>query len=175
MMSWRQGTKDIIGVAGLVIFSLALGLMVNHFRTKPLALVYRSPEQRLQAELTELVSGPPLQSFPVSTIDLGQFRQIVHDKSELILDARDALYYQQGHVPGALSLSRDNFGRDYLRLRSMLEKDKNRPIVVYCSGGACHDSKMVAQALLSLGFTNVRIFPGGWEQWSAAGLLAKRG
>jgi rhodanese-related sulfurtransferase len=175
MTSSRQGTRDLAGVVGLVIFSLVAGLVLNHFRAKPLALAYKSPEQRLQAELAELVSGPPLDSFPVSTISLDEFRQIVQSKSELILDARDSLYYRQGHVPGSLNLSRDNFGHDYLRLRSMLEKDKKNPIVVYCSGGTCHDSKMVAQALLGLGFTNVRIFPGGWEQWSAAGLPAQRG
>lgn len=175
MKSWRQGTRDIAGVVGLVIFSLAAGLILNHFRAEPLALAYKSPEQRLQAELAELVSGPPLQSFPVSTIGLDEFRRIVQAKSELILDARASIYYQQGHVPGALNLSRADFGKDYLRLRSMLEKEKSRPIVVYCSGGTCHDSKMVAQALLSLGFTNVRIFPGGWEQWSADGLPAQRG
>lgn len=175
MTSWRQGTRDVAGVVGLVIFSLVAGLILNHFRAEPLALAYKSPEQRLQAELAALVSGPPLQSFPVSTIDLAEFRRIADSKSDLILDARAALYYQQGHVPGALNLSRDDFGKDYLRLRSILEKDKGRPIVVYCSGGSCHDSKMVAQALLSLGFTSVRIFPGGWEQWSAAGLPAQRG
>ena len=175
MTNSRQRTRDLAGVVGLMIFSLVAGLVLNHFRAKPLALAYKSPEQRLQVELVQLVSGPPLSSFPVSTISLDQFRQIVHTKSELILDARDSLYYRQGHVPGALNLSRDNFGRDYLHLRSMLEKDKKRPIIVYCSGGTCHDSKMVAQALLSLGFTNVRIFPGGWEQWAADGLPAQKG
>jgi rhodanese-related sulfurtransferase len=174
-MSLSQGAKDVTGVVALAIFSLAAGVVVNHFRARPLALVYRSPEQRLQAELAELVAGPPLQSFPVGTIGLDEFRRMVGTKSDVTLDARASVYYQQGHVPGALNLSREDFGRDYLRLRAILEKDKERPIVVYCSGGTCHDSKMVAQALTSLGFTNVRIFPGGWEAWSSAGLPAQQG
>ena len=91
MTSWRQGTRDAAGVVGLVIFSLVAGLSLNHFRAEPLALAYKSPEQRLQAELAALVSGPPLQSFPVSTIDLADFRRIADSKSDLILDARAAL------------------------------------------------------------------------------------
>ncbi len=155
--------------------SILTGLVLNHFSSSPLALAYRSPEQRLQTELAELVAGPPLQSFPVATIGLDEFRRMAEAKTAVIFDARASVYYRQGHVPGALNLSREDFGQDYLRLRAALEKDKNSPIVVYCSGGTCHDSKMVAQALTSLGFTRVRIFPGGWEAWSAAGLPAQRG
>ncbi len=175
VMSLSPGTKDAICVVAIAIFSLAAGLVLNHLRARPLALVYQSPEQRLQAELAELVAGPPLESFPVGTIGLDEFRRIAESHDAVVLDARASVYYQQGHVPGALNLSREDFGRDYLRLRATLEKDKEHPIIVYCSGGSCHDSKMVAQALTSLGFTNVRIFPGGWEMWSAAGLPAQRG
>ena len=48
-------------------------------------------------------------------------------------------------------------------------------IIVYCSGGDCHDSRLVANALLSLGFSNVSVFTGGWDAWSAAGLPASTG
>lgn len=175
MMSLKPQTQDLVGVVALVILSVTAGLGLNHFSARPLALAYRSPEQRLQAELAQLVAGPPLQSFPVGTIGLDEFRRMAEAKTAVILDARASAYYQQGHVPGALNLSREDFGKDYLRLREALEKHKDSAIVVYCSGGTCHDSKMVAQALTSLGFTRVRIFPGGWEAWSAAGLAAQRG
>jgi rhodanese-related sulfurtransferase len=162
--------RDLAGVAGLAALSVIVGFTINHFSSQPLSMVYQSPQERLQAQLAELVAAPPFESFPVDTIGLNQFRRIVEDKSALIFDARSSLYFGQGHVPGAMNLSRDHFARDYLRFRSTLEKEKDRPIVVYCSGGACHDSKMVAQALVSLGFDHVRIFAGGWDVWTAAGL-----
>jgi rhodanese-related sulfurtransferase len=174
-MAFKPRAQDLIVVTVLAILSCAAGLVVNHFSARPLALAYRSPAQRLQAELTELVAGPPMQSFPVATVGLDEFRQIVDSRSALILDARAPLYYRQGHVPGALNLSREDFGAEYLRLRGMLDRDKDRPIIVYCSGGSCHDSKMVAEALTTLGYTRVRIFPGGWEAWSSAGMPAQRG
>ncbi len=80
-----------------------------------------------------------------------------------------------GHVPGALNLARDDFAHDYQVLAKKLETYRDQPVVVYCSGGECHDSKLVASALLSLGFTNVKVFTGGWEEWSQANLPAVKG
>jgi rhodanese-related sulfurtransferase len=99
-----------------------------------------------------------------------EFRSAVESKSELILDARPSAYFLRGHVPGASNLARDNFAQDYRRLSGVLKGADDKPIIVYCSGGACHDSRLVASALLSLGFTNVKLFTGGWEAWSATGL-----
>jgi hypothetical protein len=76
---------------------------------------------------------------------------VVASKSALIIHACSFAFYRQGHVPGALNLSRDHFGLDYVRLQPILKEAKDHPIVVYCSGGACHDSKMVPPALTSLG------------------------
>ena len=162
--------KDFAGVVGLAILSLIIGVAVNRFSAHPLPLVHQSPSERLQGELTRLVAAPPFESFPVETIGLDEFRPVVEQRDDLIIDARSSHYYQLGHVPGAINLARDNFARDYIRLRPSLDKSKDSPIVVYCSGGDCHDSKMVAQALTSLGFSQVRVFTGGWDAWTAAGL-----
>ncbi len=166
--------KDLVAVVGLAILSLAAGVIINRFSAHPIPLVHQSPSQRLQGELTRLVAAPAFESFPVDTVGLEEFRSAVEHKHDLVLDARSSSYYQRGHVPGAINLSRDDFAHDYLRLRASLEKAKDRPIVVYCSGGDCHDSKMVAQALTSLGFSQVRVFTGGWDAWTAAGLPSER-
>ena len=47
--------------------------------------------------------------------------------------------------------------------------------MVYCAGGDCHDSRLVANALLTLGFSEVSVFTGGWEAWLAARLPATVG
>jgi rhodanese-related sulfurtransferase len=169
-MSSTQLGKDFLGVIGLGIIAALCGLAVNRFGAHPIPLIYQSPDQQLQAELAQLVAAPPFDSFPVDTINLEQFRAAVDDKSVLILDARAATYFNRGHVPRAMNLSRQNFAQDYMRMRPMLDAAKDKSIVVYCSGGACHDSKMVAQALTALGFSQVRIYPGGWDGWTAASL-----
>lgn len=169
-MSVKNLIRDLAGVIGLATLSLVAGVTINHFRASPLPLAYRTPEQRLSAELTTLVQAPPFQLSQIDTLSLDQFRHDVDDKNTLILDARAAPFYAQGHVPGALNLSRDDFAADYRRLKATLDASRDKQIVVYCSGGDCHDSRMVASALLSLGFSKVQVFTDGWTGWTQAGL-----
>jgi rhodanese-related sulfurtransferase len=42
--------------------------------------------------------------------------------------------------------------------------------VVYCANPACPHAAATARALTDLGYTNVRDFAGGKEEWQAAGL-----
>lgn len=164
--------RDLAAVIALVLLSLALGIVWNRIRGPVIPLAYRTPAERLDAQLTELIKAPPFHVTDLQTIGLGEFRTLVEEKKAVILDARAAPFYDQGHVPGALNLARDDFARDYRKLAPRLRPDRDRLIVVYCSGGECHDSKLVASALLSLGFSDVKVFTGGWEQWSQAGLPA---
>ncbi len=170
-----QILRDLIGVALLAIASLGAGLAINHFSSAPLPVVYQTPEQRFDAELTTLVAAPPFAIAPAPTVGLDQFRTAIDGKSTLILDARPSAFFEVGHVPGAMNLARDKFAVDYRRLGTVLQNAHDKPIIVYCSGGDCHDSRLVANALLTLGFGNVSVFTGGWEAWSGAGLPTNTG
>ncbi len=163
----RQTLSDLGMVVVLVMVSAAAGFTINHFSSHPLPIVYQTPEQRFDQELTTLVTAAPFAIAPAATVSLAAFRTAVENKSALILDARPAVFFERGHVPGALNLSRDDFANDYRRLAPTLKTAQTRPIIVYCSGGECHDSRLVANALLSLGFNDVSVYAGGWEEWSA--------
>jgi len=162
--------RDLGWVLVMAISSAILGLAINRVSSKPLPLGYQDPQQRLDAELTALIASPPLKPDPAQTITLAEFRSAVESGSALIIDARSSVFFQQGHVPGALNLARDNFAADYHRLSPKLKGMEDKPTLVYCAGGYCHDSRMVAGALMTLGFSEVRVFTGGWEEWSAAKL-----
>ncbi len=170
-----QLIRDLAMVAIIAVISLAAGLVIDRFAKNPLPIIYKTPEQRFDAELTNLVATPPFKIAPAATIGLPEFRAALAGKHTLILDARPSLIYAQGHVPGALNLSRQDFARDYRRLAPTLKPATEKPIIVYCSGGDCHDSRMVANALLTLGYSNVSVFTGGWEVWSANKLPATTG
>jgi len=170
-----QILRDLVGVALLAVAALVAGLVMNRLSPARLPTVYQTPEQRFDAELTTLVSAPPFKIAPAATVGLDKFRAAVESKSALILDARPSVFFENGHVPGAINLARDDFAHDYRRLAGVLRANNDKPIIVYCSGGECHDSRLVANALLSLGFGDVTVFTGGWEAWSAAGLPASTG
>jgi rhodanese-related sulfurtransferase len=171
----RRVALDLSGVLLIALVSLAAGLSINRFSARPLPLVYKTPEQRFDAELTSLVAAPPFALQPAPTVGLAQFRAAVENNSALILDARPASFFIEGHVPGALNLARDDFAHDYRHLSVVLKAAGDKPIIVYCSGGVCHDSRLVANALLTLGFSKVSVFTGGWEEWSSARLPVATG
>jgi rhodanese-related sulfurtransferase len=171
----RPYVRDLAGVFCLAMVSLAAGMVINRFRSSPLPVMYQSPEQRFDAELTTLIVSPPFKAAPAATVGLEQFRTALAAKNTLIFDARPSSFFAQGHVPGALNLARDDFAHDYRQLGSVLKEAQDKPIIVYCGGGDCHDSRLVANALLTLGYGDVSVFTGGWQEWSAEKLPVATG
>ncbi|HSU34658.1 MAG TPA: rhodanese-like domain-containing protein [Propionibacteriaceae bacterium] len=49
-------------------------------------------------------------------------------------------------------------------------RDRATTVVTYCSGPACGRSKATAAAFTRLGYTDVRVYPGGKSDWLQAGL-----
>lgn len=172
----RSLIRDVGAFCVLAVLSLAAGLLINLTRSQPLPWRYAGKEKRLEHAVRG--AGTPSDSqLPGDrtvgtprTIELEEFQRLVTGKHALVLDARTDTFYQLGHVPGALNLSRENFEKEYAAIRVSLAEHKSQPIAVYCSSADCHDSDMVAEALSKLGYNNVLVYPGGWEQWTAAGL-----
>ena len=52
---------------------------------------------------------------------------------------------------------------------------QNAPIVIYCSGGACEDSHMLAQKLWGVGYNNALIYKDGWPDWLQHGGATAKG
>jgi rhodanese-related sulfurtransferase len=89
------------------------------------------------------------------------------DRGEVtVVDALPASYFDQQHLPGALNLFVDE-ARE--RATEVLP-DKDAAIVTYCSNAACPNSEGVARVLTSLGYTNVRKYRDGIQDWVEAGL-----
>lgn len=81
------------------------------------------------------------------------------------IDARHEEEYEKGHVTNAFLLSTETFnGSDVL---NYLDRDK--PMVVYCSGGACDASKNLVILLQQAGFKQARIMEDGYPGWQQAG------
>ena len=80
------------------------------------------------------------------------------EEGYIILDVRTQEEYDQGHIPGAIVIS-------YEEIPDKAEEvltDKNQLILVYCRSG--RRSKIAAEALLELGYTNIKEF-GGIIDW----------
>ncbi len=88
-----------------------------------------------------------------------QAKEIMDSESGyVILDVRAADEYAQGHIPGAMLIPHTD-----INLRAETElPDKDQLILVYCRSG--RRSKLAAEDLVKLGYTNIREF-GGIIDW----------
>ena len=76
----------------------------------------------------------------------------------IILDVRTQEEYDEGHIPGAIVISHEEIAE---KAEEVLT-DKNQLILVYCRSG--RRSKIAAEALVELGYTNIKEF-GGIIDW----------
>ena len=81
------------------------------------------------------------------------------EKDYVIIDARTQEEFDGGHIPGAVLIPEYEIAQ---RAEDELP-DKNQLILVYCRSG--RRSKIASQALVDLGYTNVKEFGGiiDWE------------
>ena len=80
------------------------------------------------------------------------------EEGYIILDVRTQAEYAQGCIPGAVLLPLD----DIEDKAHVVLPDKDQLILVYCRSG--RRSKIAAEALVELGYTNIKEF-GGIIDW----------
>ena len=74
------------------------------------------------------------------------------EEGYIILDVRTQEEYDEGHVPGAIVISHVEIAE---KAEDVLT-DKDQLILVYCRSG--RRSKIAAEALVELGYTNIKEF-----------------
>lgn len=102
-----------------------------------------------------------------TTAMTGTYQQITQDEAKrimdtrddyIIVDARDQYEYDEGHIKDAIVIP-------YTDIEDMAEQklpNKEQLILVYCRSG--RRSKIAAQSLADMGYTNVKEF-GGIIDW----------
>lgn len=84
----------------------------------------------------------------------------------LIVEALPPKYFDAEHLPGALNIPHDEV-RD--KAADML-RNKDEFIIVYCASTACTNSKIAAETLQQIGYTNVHEYVEGKQDWLEAKL-----
>jgi len=107
----------------------------------------------------------------ISSISLEEFFQLHQSGMAMVFDARLPVFYQLGHIPGAINLPKQNCdaainAREGEIKRALAE---GKTIVVYCSGLLCPDARTVARHISGFGHP-ASVFSGGWDAWREAGM-----
>jgi rhodanese-related sulfurtransferase len=98
------------------------------------------------------------------------------------VDARRSEEYEAGHVRGASSLPvwEDGLAArlEAFAARAAFQARAARlkaPVVLYCLGGECEDSRLLADRMIPLGFGNLLIYRDGFPDWAAKGRPVVKG
>ena len=84
----------------------------------------------------------------------------------VVVETLGPLYFDEAHLPGAINIPHTQVAQ----LAPALLPDKDAAIVTYCSNTACPNSGVALAQLRKLGYTNVRKYAEGKQDWEAAGL-----
>jgi len=117
------------------------------------------------ADVSVFAEGEPAwraagKSLWVST---NYIKMVLNDRERvaLIVDARPAIKYQEGTVPGAMNLPL----QDWEKLKGLLPNDKNTQLIFFCGGFQCDLSHKSAAKAKEMGYTDVRTYAEGWPVW----------
>lgn len=153
--------KNIWQMLAIIIASVVCGLTANFIAEKPLPLfnVLAKPV-------------PVAGAVGFTEVDADFVSQLGSDPGTVLIDARVPELFNQGHIPGAISLPLSRF--DGLIAERMAQLRAAKLLVVYCSGPNCSDSHELALRLKKNGFKDLLLYRGGMEDWLEKGNAVAR-
>jgi len=142
------------------------GLHVRYRLADPavghLWLALRSMAEQQLAEVEQALDAYRHRRHEFEQISAGELLVRLDKGEAILLDARPAVEYHSGHLPGAISLPVDEVAR------RLDELPPDRLIVAYCRGPYCVYADE-ALALLAGAGRQVRRLEEGVAEWQAAG------
>ena len=165
----RNVFSQILGGVGVMVVASLLGIVVNAVRPNGIPLIQSGAPvtTALHVAHTDSVAADTTHALAEGAISLAEMKRIFDEGTAIILDARDASEYEQGHIPGAINIPYDRIPEYFDVLQSQAPMDAQ--VVCYCRSVTCDFSDQLATELKVMGYQNVSVFSGGWEQWTMAG------
>ncbi len=123
---------------------------------------------------TQITFKGPIKIAPEKVVGYDYVLKLVEQGPEqgnyTLIDSRPLPRVQEGTIPGAINLPYPAFDKFVDRL----PKDKNRLVVFFCQGVTCVMSPNSLKKAEALGYTNLKVYPEGYPEWSErnVGVLA---
>jgi rhodanese-related sulfurtransferase len=106
-----------------------------------------------------------------ATITRRELAAAVDAGTVTVVEALGQQYFEQGHLPRAVNVPRT----EVAELAPSRLPHGDAAIVVYCSNLQCPNSAIAQGELLRMGYTNVRKYVEGKQDWEAADLPLETG
>lgn len=108
------------------------------------------------------------ESSAIIFISLPEAESLFASREAVFLDSRSIGTYLQGHIQEAVHVPFETVFEVTDEILASLPHDKI--LVIYCDGLECQSSINLARYLFQKGFSNLKVFFGGWMDWKNAGL-----
>ena len=105
------------------------------------------------------------------TITRDELRARIDQGDVVVVEALGPMYFEEGHLPGAINIPHT----EVAELAPALLPDREATIVTYCSNTACGNSHAAAAQLEAMGYSDVRTYAEGKQDWREAGLPVEAG
>lgn len=105
------------------------------------------------------------------TIQRDELEQAIDRDEVTVVETLRDEHFAQGHLPGAIHIHFEEVAEQAPELLP----DKDAAIVTYCSNTACRNCEAAANQLIAMGYTNVRKYAEGKDDWQSAGLPLETG
>lgn len=103
----------------------------------------------------------------IHTLSRQEVESEVGAGTALLIDARSPVFYELGHLPGAINMPVDTVKSG--QALQLQDKDREgKKVIVYCSGPDCSDNWTLAVHLVQKGWKPIYLYPGGWKDWGSS-------
>ncbi|MEJ2719668.1 MAG: rhodanese-like domain-containing protein [bacterium] len=179
--------KEILGGAIIIAIAGLIGLAQNMVRDDSITLVPTAARAVVTDTLTPQAEVKPSLATPTGEgmddpwptdaelasgeVTKDRLRTLMAAGSVTVIDARSPAEYEAGSIAGAINVPYDKLPDHYEDLKAKLPLDAI--IVCYCQSVTCDQSENLAKELSFMGYANVLIYKGGWEEWETTGYPVK--
>ena len=100
----------------------------------------------------------------INEVSLGDAPHAIQD-ADLLLDVREADEFANGHIPGAIHISRGLL--EFKLSNDPILSARDLKIVLYCKNSG--RAALASKSLHEVGYINIQSIAGGFDAWAQAG------
>ena len=173
-LNWVGCSRVLLVNAGIVVLSACIGVSLNRaFVAGPQQSIFSYSNDGGKLEFKPVKASEAQPTEAPGEVRLQDVREIAASKSMVPLDGRSEADYENGHLPGAYSLSVTDFNKRFPEFSARYPKEG--AYLIYCGSGQCGLSRQLASLLQKQGYHQLKIYTAGYNDWFLSGNPVEKG